>query len=85
MRATAPDPLLTGASQMIGKRLVVVTSAPASRLSSWQSAAPSRFGNGGPTGDDAALSSLARRREATDSWVASQECCKSDASFGSRG
>jgi hypothetical protein len=30
MRATAPDRLLTGASQTIGKRLVTVSSAPAS-------------------------------------------------------
>jgi hypothetical protein len=37
MRATAPDRLLTGASQTIGKRLVAVPSAPASYPRSCQS------------------------------------------------
>jgi hypothetical protein len=40
MRATAPDRLLTGASQTIGKRLLAVPSAPASYPSSCQSRTP---------------------------------------------
>ena len=46
MGATAPDRLLTGSSQTIGKLLVAVPSAPASYPRSWQSTTPRWSDNG---------------------------------------